>query len=141
MQFVQSGDEVILEAFIKDWTNAQVKQIERNIRSGYMQGETLPEIGQKLPAFVNSRTKANNKALVRTVVNHVSNEVREASFLAEDSVIGHEWVAKLDTRTSQICTDLDGTEFIYGEDSPILKPPAHPNCRSTIAPLFAEGVI
>jgi NAD+--asparagine ADP-ribosyltransferase len=44
-------------------------------------------------------------------------------------------VSVLDTRTSDICKSLDGE--VYDLDDPKRrKPPAHPNCRSTIVPVL-----
>jgi len=43
---------------------------------------------------------------------------------------GYRWVAILDSKTSQICRSLDGQVFPFGK-GPL--PPAHPNCRSTVA--------
>lgn len=43
---------------------------------------------------------------------------------------GYWWVSILDSVTSQICRSLDGQLFAFGK-GPL--PPAHPNCRSSIA--------
>ena len=45
------------------------------------------------------------------------------------------WVSTLDNRTSSICQSRDGK--VYPVDrSP--SPPAHPNCRSVIVPVFKD---
>lgn len=49
-----------------------------------------------------------------------------------DIVTGYRWLSTLDNLTSDLCQALDHQEFELG-DGPL--PPAHPNCRSTIAPI------
>lgn len=55
----------------------------------------------------------------------------------QDYVTGYMWVAVLDSKTSATCRSLDGQVFKYGE-GPV--PPAHPNCRSSITPVFSSTV-
>jgi SPP1 gp7 family putative phage head morphogenesis protein len=72
--------------------------------------------------------------IVRTAVNHVSAHARQAVFESNQNMIkGVQWVSTLDSRTSQICASLDGQ--VYGVRSG-LRPPAHPNCRSTVVPVL-----
>lgn len=127
LQLIRSGDTPLLEPFIKDWEEAQILRVERAIRSGVMEGLTHTEIlkgivkeGSTLDSLATS-----NKMMIRTAVNHVSNEARAATYAANPDIVGHEWVAKLDARTTDICRGLDGDVFIYDKDSPILFPPAH----------------
>ena len=49
------------------------------------------------------------------------------------------YLAVLDSRTSEICRDMDGKIFdvkdaVQGENTP----PLHPNCRSTIVPYISK---
>lgn len=43
----------------------------------------------------------------------------------------YQWISVIDAKTSQICQDLNRKVFRRGK-GPV--PPAHPNCRSTVAP-------
>ena len=143
LEFIQSGDVKLLEPFIRDWSRAQINRVEKIIRSGVLNGLTHTEIAEligKKGGDLATSLARNNKAMVRTAVNHVSNEARAATYRSNPDIIGHEWVAKIDARTSEICLSLDGREFIYATDSPILFPPAHINCRSTTAPIFRKEI-
>ena len=82
-------------------------------------------------------TSANSaKTIARTVQTAVSAEIRETTFDENDDVVkGYEWVSVLDTRTSDICKALDGVKYDL-DDPKRRKPPAHPNCRSTITPVL-----
>lgn len=52
------------------------------------------------------------------------------------------WQAMMDERTSDICEELDGQEVLFEEAfessivGPVDRPPAHPNCRSTLTLRF-----
>ena len=63
--------------------------------------------------------------LVRTAVNHVSNQARREFVEQNRDLIRREmWVATLDGRTTLICQDLDGKQFRFDEGP---TPPIHPN--------------
>ena len=84
-------------------------------------------------------------ALVRTSINHATNQGRNEVWKENEDVIGHvEWISTLDTRTTPICRVRDGkTGPVKPTDNykpppgrkalkpQMARPPAHPNCRST----------
>lgn len=76
-------------------------------------------------------------ALVRTAATHASSTARVEAF-EKLGVTRYQWVSTLDSRTSIICANLDGETFKVGE-GPL--PPAHPNCRSTIVPLYDDDIV
>ena len=117
--------------FVEDFDGRVVSEL----RIGINNGETITQLTSRVKGVINS--KANSaKTIARTVQTAVSAEIRETTFEENDDVVkGYEWVSVLDTRTSAICKALDGT--IYELDDPKRrKPPAHPNCRSTITPVL-----
>ena len=86
-------------------------------------------------------------ALARTSIASISNQVREETYLANQDVIkGAQFLAVLDSQTSEICTALNGDKWIMegggwrniegGHD--YRSPPLHFNCRSTMIPLLKE---
>lgn len=127
---------VLLESFIKDWSESEIQRVSGIIRTGVLLGETNSDIAKKIGTNLDKVTRRNNNAVIRTATNHISNQAKKALYDANsDIIVGHEWVSKIDSRTSDICRSLDGTTYIYDSGDPILYPPAHPNCRSTIAPI------
>lgn len=51
----------------------------------------------------------------------------------------YEILATLDSRTSEICQEMDGQHFRMSEYNPgLTAPPFHPNCRSTTIPYFDD---
>jgi len=85
------------------------------------------------------------EALVRTSINHATNQGRQAVWAANSDLLkGVMWVATLDTRTTPVCRERDGKVGPIVDDAnwrppsgrarlepPFARPPAHINCRST----------
>lgn len=133
---------VPLEGWLGDLAAKDVLRIEQQVRLGVLAGESVPQMvqrvrGTKAAGFkdgVLETTRRNAETIVRTAVNHVSNEARQATYAANADILqGVRWVATLDGRTSPVCRSRDG--HVYPIDSGP-RPPAHPNCRSTMSPVL-----
>ena len=133
---------------------ADQQRILDQIRIGVIQGQTIPQIIQRLAGTRRNRfrdgilavTRRQAEAIVRTGVNGISNAVRRQMWAGfGDAAAGLVWTATLDGRTSQICRSRDGHIRPVSRDQPIpegitlprlkppfAEPPAHPNCRSTL---------
>lgn len=138
--FPDSNDTVLLQPFIKNWTQTEIRRVSNIITTGFITGETNDEIARKITGksgTLDKQTRANNKAIVRTATNHVSSIARDKTMKENDDiVIGYEWVSTLDDRTSGTCRSLDGQIFLFKKSGYKPKPPIHPNCRSTTAPVL-----
>lgn len=72
------------------------------------------------------------ETLVRTSMNSAAQTGRIATLAQNASLIeGYEWVAKLDRRTTLVCSGRDGKVYPLS-GGPV--PPAHYGCRSQIVP-------
>ena len=124
----------LLQPFIKNWSQSQIDRVSNAIRTGFATGLTNQEIARQISGkngVLDKQVRNSNRAVVRTATNHVSSIAREATMQDnKDIVKGYEWVSTLDSRTSNICKNLDGQVFKWN-DKVKLKPPAHPSCRST----------
>lgn len=140
--FPDSNDTVLLNQFIKNWSDTEIKRVSSIITTGFVTGETNQQIAQKITGkggTLDKKTRANNRAIVRTAVSHVSGIARERAMMENsDIVIGYEWVSTLDSRTSQICKSLDGQIFKWSDSGYKPRPPVHPNERSTTAPVVDQ---
>ena len=118
---------------IKDLHVASYDSVARQARSIVL----LQQTADNSPSAVRSSLKALETQMMRRVMtnavtgsNMVSNlsknqEYAKASRYA-DRVM---WLSTLDARTSDFCMVADGKVFPIDEGP---RPPAHPNCRSTI---------
>lgn len=132
----------LLKEALKDFSKEQARMIRDSISMGFFEGQTTPEIikniiGTSEAGFKDglmhvSRVRASR--MVRTAINHVAAVAKDQLFKENSDIISHyEWISTLDNRTSEICQGLDGTIYPVGKGR---LPPAHPNCRSTIAPIL-----
>lgn len=133
-------------ALVKDWfddlSKRAAKNVNREITMGIVNGNSTEEIVRRIKGTkaanygdgILNRDRREIRAMVRTSVNHVSSNTREALYSANDDVIkGVQIVATLDDRTSEICIAMDGKVFEVGEGP---RPPFHINCRTTTVPVL-----
>ena len=132
---------LLIQPFIKEWSETNIKAVQNEIIQGYSQGRTVAQITKAIRG-----TKANNykdgiipgqsrramQNMVHTSIQHASSQGRLATWQANDDILtGYEWVSTLDSHTSRICRSLDGQVFKTGK-GPL--PPIHIACRSTTIP-------
>jgi SPP1 gp7 family putative phage head morphogenesis protein len=130
----------------KEWwgkvSRSSQEIIQQQVSIGLAEGETVDEMIRRLKGTVGARfrdgalekVRHNVAATVRTATNHVTTHAREMTFEEnEDVVKGVQFVATLDSRTTEICMSLDGQVFDVG-DGP--RPPMHYQCRSTTVPVL-----
>ncbi|UXO93730.1 head morphogenesis protein [Pseudanabaena phage Pan1] len=144
-------------AVMKDWVDQlrtnDLKRTWQHILDGITTGVTTDELIRTLNGSKELRYKDGVRevsrrgveALVRTSINHATNQGRQMVWDANQDIIkGVRWVSTLDMRTTPICrhndgrvgpvvptkgwTPPEGSEML---DPPMARPPAHPNCRST----------
>lgn len=130
-----SGDTVkklTVDQAITAFTKSKSKEIAQIVRDGATVGRTSQEIAREITSLVDTRTRQQAESLVRTVTNFTGGQARQATYKENDDVIvGEEYVATLDSRTTITCAGFDGKIFPIGE-GPI--PPIHWGCRSVRIP-------
>jgi SPP1 gp7 family putative phage head morphogenesis protein len=135
-------------ALLNDWWEGIASKhrtaIERQLRIGMVQGESIPElrrriIGTSRAAFRDgtfAQLRRDVTATVRTAVNHVVNHAREETFKENEKYVKRvRYTATLDARTTDICASLDGREFEVNKGP---RPPMHHQCRSTVIPVLED---
>jgi SPP1 gp7 family putative phage head morphogenesis protein len=125
---------------LKDWADKMaaedIRRIGGAVQAGMVAGDDAATIARRVVGTgsfkgadgVTEITRRQVQSVVRTAVQHVANESREA-WLDENSDIFNEeqFVATLDSRTTPVCRANDGQRFPIG-DGP--RPPLHFCCRS-----------
>lgn len=132
----------ILSEWVRDLSAGQVKRMREAIRIGFIEGETVDQLVRRLRGTkrngyrdgIFEGTRRGAEAVVRTAINHTATFARQALFEANEPLVkGVQWVATLDGRTSAVCRARDGKVYQLKKGP---RPPAHPNCRSTLAPVL-----
>lgn len=131
------GKPVEFMQLVQGWKETEVARLVQGVKSGFVQGLTTRQIVRNVVGAgglgdVSARHAAT---VVRTALNHVSTEARLLTLQKNSDVVErYEWVSTLDSRTSTICRSRDGQKYEFGK-GPL--PPAHANCRSSIAPVVS----
>ena len=134
---------------------ADFNRIQGAIQSGILTGLRTDDILRNLAGTrrrnfadgVLGGTRRNVEAVLGAGVTHVHNAVSGRLFEKNPAVYRYlQWVSVLDGRTSVICRARDGKFAPIGKNKlpvnlprlvpPTVRPPAHPNCRSTVVPVF-----
>ena len=115
---------------------ASKKRIEAVIRKGIANNSTLDEIALAVrKTNVHTITRNQARALVITSVTSVASQADHAVYEAnERALVGWQYVAVLDSRTTPLCAHRDGKIYPISDRSHL--PPAHFRCRSTTVPIF-----
>ncbi len=133
----------LLSEWTADLSVSRFNRLRDSIRIGLVEGQTSSQIFSRIRGTraghyqdgIMEIDRRGAEALVRTAVNHVGNEAREATYEENSDIVdGVEWNSTLDSRTCEHCASLDGKTFKHGEGP---RPPAHISCRCTTLPHFA----
>lgn len=105
--------------------------VSKSLLGAFALKGTSADVARNLKALSKTKAGALN-TLVRTAVQSVSGS---AFANALGKGLWYVWISILDSRTSDICRSLSRRVFQVGK-GPL--PPAHANCRSTVAPYEPE---
>jgi len=138
--FPDSDGNTLLKPFTRDWSEKHIKRVSNAITNGVIYGDTTNQIAQRITGkgkLIDKKVRAEMRTIVRTSINHI-NTVARHQVLEDNSdiVTGYEWVSVLDGRTSSLCRPLDGQVFYNRDKGYKPRPPRHPGCRSTTAPVL-----
>ena len=144
------GNIMVQGDVIKSYWDGQSKTLQNNfqrqMRMGIASGESVDRLIQRVRGTREARfsdglmntNRRQAEALVRSSVSAVNNESAIQTISANQDIMnGYQWLATLDTRTSDICKARSGLVWDLdfqpvGHSIPWQAPPAHFNCRSTI---------
>lgn len=114
------------------WNNkrALLFNTRETITQGLIQGQSVARMSKSL-ADAMGKSYHQAETLIRTETNHFHAEADTRAYEAA-GVEEYEFVATLDSRTSEACASLDGKHFPIKEaKTGVNYPPMHPRCRST----------
>lgn len=122
------------------WKNktALLTQLNQILPQEFVRGrgpkEVAKDLAKRLDVSYSSAVR-----LARTEMNHISNQATLDAYKDSGVLERYEYLATLDSRTSDICREMDGKVFKLSEaQTGVNLPPLHPHCRSTTIPWFSE---
>lgn len=120
------GKMLTIDGILKVFAKGYTREIKQEIQFGIAEGETTQQIAKRIAELSNNRTKAQAKAVVQTIANHVGTQARAEVFKENKHLFkGDRWTSVLDSKTSPICQMRDGIIYPIGEGP---YPPAHYHC-------------
>lgn len=120
------------------WSSDLLERVNEVIRTSMLEGGTLQERMKALRevALQLEQMSADRlETIARTEITRADTLGRLVSMTAHDDVVGVEFSAIMDDRTTEICSSRHG--LIMRLDDPRLAentPPLHPRCRSVLLP-------
>ena len=120
------------------WSNTDklAETVKQEIVNGMIQGINLKTMSKRVSERFETAKKNDVERLLRTEVNYVLNQATLDGY-KEAGIEKYEFSATLDSRTSQICSELHGNIFEIKNIAVGLNyPPMHPRCRSTTIPII-----
>jgi SPP1 gp7 family putative phage head morphogenesis protein len=138
------GDYETISKWFKSSSESTYNNIASNINRGLDQGKSIDAIVKELRGTKKlgykdgllQTSKNNARAFVKTSVKAMETKTQTELWRENPDIVKrYEWVSVLDGRTSVICAERDGKTYKVGE-GPL--PPAHPNCRSSVTPVFND---
>lgn len=120
------------------WSNTDklAQTVKQEIVNGMIQGINLQTMTKRVSERFETAKKNDVERLLRTEVNYVLNQATLDGY-KEAGIEKYEFSATLDSRTSQICSELHGEVFEIKKIAVGLNyPPMHPRCRSTTIPVI-----
>jgi len=119
--------------------------LARTVTANLAQSVALGETGN---AFLNrtralaDKVRSEAETIARSTATATAHavKVQTVDMLAPGKVVAYEFVAVLDNRTSRMCQGLSGTVWRANRKADLerVRPPRHPNCRSSLVPLTQE---
>jgi SPP1 gp7 family putative phage head morphogenesis protein len=121
--------------------NARLVQIlQTQITQAIIRGDSTNDTAKIIADRMGVGYRAAQR-LVRTEASHVQNEASFEAYKASGVVRKYEFLATLDSRTSETCRLMDNKVFTLAEkEVGVNFPPLHSNCRSTTVPYFDDEI-
>lgn len=113
-------------------TNSQnvSRKLFDELKNGIIKGERYEDISETLKKGYEKRSLSDVKKIVRTEGTAITNAVGLEMF-QEEGYTEYKYSSVIDSRTTEICRNLDGDIFkISQAERGVNFPPMHVNCRS-----------
>jgi len=118
--------------FVGDYEYQILKKVRTELISAIKDGRPLSSVRGILDIDLKNLSDVALERFARTKHTELLNNGRKSFFASTGVVVGYQYSAVLDDRTSEICSGLHGKKFL-ADDAPT--PPLHFNCRSILIPI------
>jgi len=117
-----------------------VTELRTRLAQAFIRGESAERTARELAERMGV-SLSNAERLVQTETAFFVGEATFAGYKASGVVDQYEFLATLDSRTTEICREMDGKVFALSErEVGVNYPPLHARCRSTVVPYFDDEI-
>src|SRR5690606_4098893 len=117
-----------------------IGELRTKLAQAFIRGESAERTTRELADRMRV-SLSNAERLVQTETAFFVGEATAAGYKASGVVHKYEFLATLDSRTSDICRSMDGRVFALSErEVGVNYPPLHARCRSTVVPYFDDEI-
>jgi SPP1 gp7 family putative phage head morphogenesis protein len=117
---------------IGDWEYNFRKDLQIAMQKALKDGTPISSVIAEVEGEAANKLNTSIERFARTKTTEVLNNARLAVYDDSDDVVGYQYSAVLDSRTTELCAGLHGKKFKKGNE-PV--PPLHFNCRSMLIPI------
>lgn len=148
-EFYQITEEMIEAAVKTNWSgehfssriwdnkNKLVEQLDKIVIDGIALGIDRKKMNRLLLKQFDTQYYCCDR-IIRTESNFIYNRAHFDVY-EKAGILQYEFLAELDSRTSDKCAAMDGKKFYLTEAQVGWNyPPLHPNCRSTVMPVIKD---
>lgn len=124
------------------WANRDklVRELQTKLYQSFIRGDSVQQTAKDLAERMQV-SYSSAERIIRTESSFVTHQATWEGYKASGLVERYEFLATLDSRTSEICRSMDGRVFRLSEkEVGVNYPPLHPNCRSTVVPYFDDEI-
>ena len=117
-----------------------IGELRTRLAQAFIRGESAERTARELADRMRV-SLSNAERLVQTETAFFVGEATAAGYKASGVVHKYEFLATLDSRTSEVCRSMDGRVFALSErEVGVNYPPLHARCRSTVVPYFDDEI-
>jgi SPP1 gp7 family putative phage head morphogenesis protein len=120
------------------WDNTEKlsKVVNQTLKSGITQGLSVRDMSKRVASDMESGYKVAER-VIRTETNNTYNQGTKEGYVKSKLIERYEYLATLDSKTSEVCQELDGKKFkVEDAITGLNYPPMHPNCSSSTVPVI-----
>jgi SPP1 gp7 family putative phage head morphogenesis protein len=131
-----------MESFkmVGDYSTDITKKTKNAVTQAIKQGTSEAELAKILMEMSTDYTEKWASTVARTKTTEIYNQARKSYWdtdpLAKQIIVAYKFSAIMDSRTSDVCAELDKMPpFEKGDYTSVITPPLHFNCRSLLVPI------
>lgn len=108
-----------------------MKAVNKDLTDAFIRGDSRRDVVNRFRKEFPERSKRELERLVYTEGSYLDNEAMMSAFEKSKDYTEYEYMATMDSKTSDICRELNGQKFkIKDREAGVNFPPMHPWCRS-----------